>query len=327
MEKNIIQNGTAYGSVAKRLMAAKFNTNALRTNATLRKDEWKQILDAVTDVAVDRLRIVGSLVDAGLEIPLANAMGSTQLEFEKVSDMSDAETSMSPTTRGERDRPTYDIGSIPLPIVHKEFHLDARTLEASRTRGTPLSITGPRVMTRKVTEGIEDLFIGKSTFKFAGSDLYGLLNHPQRNTKTDLNDWSDKTNTSGEDILDDVLEMIDLAQADKYFGPYNLYVPTNYGARLEDDFKANSDRTIRERLMAIEVINDIVTVDRMTADNVALVDLTPETIQVVNGLEPQPIEWDERGGMELYFMIIAIMVPLIQADSNNNSGIVHATTA
>ena len=51
--------------------------------------------------------------------------------------------------------------------------------------------------------------------------------------------------------------------------------------------------------------------------------MKPETVKVIIGLQPTTIEWDSRGGMELNYMVIAIMVPLLRADQDGNCGIVH----
>src|SRR5690606_33206914 len=85
----------ASGSVAARMLQSGFNVNALRTNGTLRKDEWIQYDTAVVEVARKRLGAVADLLNAGLRYNLANALGTTRVEWETVSDMDPADITMS----------------------------------------------------------------------------------------------------------------------------------------------------------------------------------------------------------------------------------------
>ncbi len=109
---------TAEGSKASALSDAVLNISQLRTNDTLRKDEWLEIDRAVIKIARDRLRGVSDLVAAGLTINLSNGLGTTVFQWEDMSDMTEANVNMEGITEGDRDRVTFDLNSIPLPIVH-----------------------------------------------------------------------------------------------------------------------------------------------------------------------------------------------------------------
>ena len=68
---------TASGSAAQRLMQSGFNVNALRTNDTLRKDEWELFDETVVEVARERLVGVGDLIERNLRLDVANPLGTT----------------------------------------------------------------------------------------------------------------------------------------------------------------------------------------------------------------------------------------------------------
>src|SRR5690606_22085718 len=85
----------ASGDVAMRLLQANFNVNALRTNDILRKDEWKLFDQAIVEVARKRLVGVGALMSRGLTFNVNNALGTTQIEWQRVGHMTPAEVSMS----------------------------------------------------------------------------------------------------------------------------------------------------------------------------------------------------------------------------------------
>jgi len=294
----------------------------LRTLDTLRKDEWIHLDTALVEEGTIRLRGIADLMAAGLTIPVANAMGKTMFQWEKMADMNPAEVSLSGVARTEDDRVDFSLGQIPLPITHKDFNLNLRTLSASRTQGESLDTTQARVAGRLVAEQLESmLFVGGKTF--VGSTIYGYLNHPNRNEIdfTDNYEWTHASKT-GATIMADVMAMIVAMEADRMFGPYWLYVPSGYSTILEGDFKAASDRSIRQRLAEIDRIQKITVVDQLTANNVVMVQATRDVVALIEGEPLQTVQWDIEGGFILKMKAFQIAVPLIRADAQGRCGVV-----
>lgn len=318
------QNSGPSGDVASRLLTNGMSTKALRTNATLLYDEWKRIDTTVIKVAEDRLNGIADLRSRGLIYPISNGLGTTILQYEKQSGMNDASVSMDAVTRGQGDRPVFTPAYLPLPIIHKEFHLTVRALAASRTRGEPLDVTSASLAARKVAEKLEEiLFKGASTFAYGGGTLYGYEDYPDVCT-SDISNWSDLEDSStvaGTDIITQVNDAILTLHNAHFYGPFVLYVPTAYDIVLNNDYKANSDRTIRERLLAIPSIQDIKVSDYMSAGKALLVQMTPDVVQLVDALALAPVEWDAQGGLIKEFRVITIQVPWIKSDYNGNCGI------
>ncbi len=316
---------TAEGPTAAALSDAVLNINQLRTNDTLRKDEWLEIDRAVVQIARDRLIGVADLVSAGLTINLANGLGTTVFQWEDMSDMTEANVNMEGITEGDRDRVTFDLNSIPLPIVHKDFYISKRVLQASRTLGQPLDITQAEVAAKLVSEKVEQiLFTGSSSLTFGGGTLYGYTDFPDRNTFTIPAAW-DASATTGSDMLRDLLDMLALLHADRMFGPYVMYLPTLYWTRMQDDFKTNSDRMILERLQAVSGITAIKPADTLSANNVVLTQMSADNTKMVIGLQPTVVQWETQGGMRLHFKVMTIMVPRVASTQTTQSGIVHAS--
>jgi hypothetical protein len=298
--------------------------SVLRSAATLRKDEWIHLDTVLVQEGAIRLRGVAQLMAAGLTINVPNAMGKTVFQWEDMTDMNPAETSLSGVVRTEDDAVDFELGNLPLPITHKDFNLNLRTLAASRERGEPLDTTQARVSGRLVAEQIEKmLFQGGRTF--GGNHIYGLTNHPNRNAGAfAAGTWSG-AGVTGEQMLTDVLTWIGLLEADRMFGPYWLFVPSGFSTNLEKDFKANSDKTIRQRLMEVDRLNSITTVDQLQANNAVLVQATVDVVALVEGEPLQSIQWDIEGGFIVKFKAFTIQVPLIRADAQGRSGVVHAS--
>ncbi len=311
------------GSVAMKLLNSGFNVNALRPNGVLQKDEWKKLDEAVVQIARPNLRLVNDLISRGLTYSLPNALGVTRIEWERVSDITGATINMSGLSEGQNDRPEWDLQGIPVPIIHKDFQINIRALEASRNRGMPLDTTMVELATRKVAETAETLVYSGGFGVGTNGTIYGYVNHPDRNTGSTTADWNTAT---GAQIIADVLAMIAKAIADNQFGPYVIYVSRAAYVHLADDFKSESDRTILERVMAIPGIEAIIPTNEISDSGVAvMVQMSKDVIDLVVGMMPTVVSWESHGGMMLNFKVMAILVPRIKSDFEGKSGIVHYT--
>ena len=334
------------GSVGKRLLANDMNPGILKPyigndgrayytrivngkavpvqvmNATLRKDEWVQMDEALVRAAEQRLVGVGDLYSRNLVYRIGNGLGKTVLEYEDIDELSAAEITMDAITRANKDRPNYELKYLPLPIVHKDFSFNIRVLSASRTTGQPLDVTTGILAARQVAVKIEQmLFTGSSTYTYGGGTLYGYLDHPSKNSVTLTQNW-DASGKTGAEILADVLDMKQASINAKHYGPWVLYVPTGYETVLDSDYDTSTPgTTIRERIMKIEGIQAVKVADHLTANKVVLVQMTEDTVRMVEGMGITTVEWDEGGGFATNYKVMAIMVPQIRADQNGNCGI------
>jgi hypothetical protein len=293
-------------------------------NASLRKDEWIEFDEVVIREARQRLRFVQLLISRGLTKDV-DGMSKMSLESENLNEFQAAALTMDGINRGTKDEPNFELVGTPLPIAHKEFDIPLRKLNASRTMGEALDTTSAELAARQVAELIEDIHInGSSSYKAANYIMYGLTDHPDINTGSLTANWDDSA-ASGTTILNDVINMMNAARADSMYGPYGLMVPPNYEGVLDEDFKANSDKTIRQRLSELDSIEEILVLDKLSDDNVVLVQLTSDVIRTISGLPVTTVQWDSVGGLGLNFKVMAIQVPQPRATQSGKSGIVLYT--
>lgn len=318
---NLSQKQTP-GSVGLRLLQAGFNINNLRTNDILRKDEWIDLDTNVVEVARERLVAVGDLTSRGLTYSLPNALGKTKHEWQQMSDLTDAQITMSGLSDTGADLLEFGTQSLPLPIIHKDFHIDARRLAASRNNGEPLDVLQARMAAKVVAEKIESLVFNGSAIAGTTNQIYGYFNAPQRNTGSTTADWNTAT---GAQILDDLLRMIAAAATDLMFGPYMVYTSRAAYTHLGDDYKAESDKTILARLKEVPEVIDIRPSHHVPSNRVVLVQMTSDVVDIIDGIQPTIVEWSSHGGMMLNFKVLAIMIPRIRNDFENRSGIVDFT--
>lgn len=317
---DLLGQGAMGGTIAQTLLANNFNVNSLRTQATLRRDEWKMFDDALTEVSRQKLTGISDLMSAGLTYALPNAMGKTHLEWEKVSDLSGAEISMSGVTAGQNDHVDFGNDSMPIPIVHKDFSLNVRHLAASRERGMPLDTMQAAYAGLKVSEALESMLFLGTTVLGANAPIYGYTTASSRNTGSVTATW---TTATGAQIVADILRMLAIAYADHMYGPFQLYVPLAVMVHLSDDFKANGDLTILQRILEIPGITGVKMSEYLTSSNIVMVQMTRNVIDLVDGIQPTIVQWETNGGFTFNFKVLAIMPPRIKTDYLGQSGIVH----
>lgn len=319
-------------------------------STSLRKDEWEEIDRAVIRASRDRPRAWDDIAAVNTYGGF-NAMGKTYLVRESMTDPGEALLDMDGLTESRGDAPKFTPDALPLPIMHSGFTVSQRRLAESRNGGTPFDTTMAEACSRRVVEmrekvtiGTLDLsaFYGGSSSEYTNRGIYGFITHPDRITKTDLTDISTITpGVSQPAVVQDVLEMLALAYAQKFMGPFVLYHSTQYDTILEEDYLVVSTsgataptRTLRERLLQINGISDIRRLDFLTsAQRLVMVQMTGDTVRAVDGMGPTTFQWDTKGGLALNFMVAAIQVPDIrsqyvgQSTSTRKCGIVDATTA
>jgi uncharacterized linocin/CFP29 family protein len=305
------------------------SASALRTLDTLRHEEWKFFDDALVKEAAIRLVGVADLIAGGFTRNVTNALGKMVFAYEKVTDMDPATTSLDGLSRTGNDRQEFDLNQIPLPITHKDFFINLRTLAASRERGEALDTTQVQTAGRVVAEQLEKmLFQGGPTF--GGMPIYGYTTQPDRNHGAfdGTKDWGDSTKV-GSSYLADVKTMKTALAADRFYGPYTIYVPADADVLLDGDYNAGTanTQTIRERLLKIAGLTAIKVADQLPSGSVIMKQDSTDVAAWVNGEPLQTVQWDEYGGFEINFKAFAIGVPLIRSDAAGRSGVYHMSDA
>lgn len=329
--ENLGEFFSANGNVIGALRAAEGDLRVLRPsidgpyprgNAVLFEEEWEEIDEAVIPAAQEQLVIVSDLQQAGLTQNLDD-WSVLESKFDAESDVTEAKQSLTGVSEDEEDIPERARRSVPVPVTAKTFRLEARFLASSQRRGEGLDVTGPRAAGRSVSEKLEDMVFNGSHVTLSGNGIPGLTDFSARQTHTISTAWD--AVTSNDDILQDVLDMIQLAKNVNYRGPFNLYVPGNWATVLDDDFKPESSQTVRQRLEAINSISAVRVADTLADSNVILVQMTPEVIDLAIGQAATTIQWEIKGGMVVFFKVFTAMVHRLKQDHAGNSGIVHGS--
>jgi hypothetical protein len=183
--------------------------------------------------------------------------------------------------------------------------------------------------------------------------VYGYLNFPQRLTNVLLyGPAGNGRSTTGWvplDTIKDVLAARDQLYLNRFYGPFMLYHSNDWDQYMDQDYILTATagiayQTLRDRLRAIEGISDVKRLDFLfgtapsgTASGgrdidydatlhrytLLLVQMTADVCRAVNGMDITTVQWEEKGGMQIKFKILAIQVPQLRADFYGNCGIFH----
>lgn len=301
----------------------------MAVNATLRKDEWEQVDARVNDVMRERLTIADDLRGKGLTHPVG--IGTILRVTERLSDFDDAEISFDGDAAPQKDRPNFERQVIPVPVIAKDFSMNWRQLEASRSRGEPLDTTAAGLATRKVRDKLQDLITngfgkGPGANPASGTDgqsIPGLTNAGNRLQVTLSTNWDD----SGATIVDDVLRMLQTAYASNLFGKFFIYVPKNYWAQLQEDYSTQKgDRTYLQRILAFEDVEAVRPLDSLADDNVVMVQMTEDVIDLTEAQMVTTVQW-EKNPFVTEFRVLTIAGPHIKSIETDGgatiNGIIH----
>ena len=303
--------------------------SGLHVNGVLREDEFEQFDRAVLNVYRDELVAYSDLDSRGLTFNLANAMGVTELKWEDSTDVGPATRSMYAGTAPLDDLSQFRTQRLPIPIISKGFHLDLRTLEAGRREGENIDVTNAERATRAVSESTDDLFFNGG-FSNGGASVFGYRSFPRATSIALTPDWTgalqpNERNATGIEIVNHVIDMIDAAFQNNISGPFVLYLPYQSFGRLAEDFKEESDKSIRQRLMEIEELEAIRWTRRLAENTATLVAMRRDVVDGVTGFLPTLTQWETMGGMIVHFKVMSILVPRMKADAEDKAGIVNAT--
>lgn len=327
-KRPFIENGKAYMAIYKGGDPNDLKNYAVvpTTNATLRRDEWKQLDEAVLRASEQRLGGFQDLSANGLVYNLGNGMGTTVLEYHDVVGDLTAELTMDGISRGENNRPDYQTVYLPIPILHVDYEINMRELSVSRNLGQALDTYQAERATRAINLKLDQMLYTNLSYTYGSGTIYSYVNHPNRNQLTVATGWAASAK-SPKQIVQDVLDAKAQSLADYHFGPWMLYIPANWEIVMDYDYEDTGNtatrQTIRERIMAIGGIKGIKVIDILADDEALLVQMTSDVVRVVRGMGIQNIQWKEEGDFVNKFKVITIQVPQVRSDPNGRSGIVH----
>lgn len=289
----------------------------------LPKDVWGQWDREGIEVQRDVLSVFNDLA-ASVSTPMP--IGKLIHHFQTISDSGSVNKSLDGRSKARTDQPVFEYHGTPLPILDSTFSYGWRQVEAARSEGFSLDPAARANAMRRVAEELElQTLNGDSGIVVGGNELYGLRNHPNRNTRSTTNNLNACT---GPEWLADVNATLALLYADNFYSPATLYVNwMDWRYATSTDYSTQyAGKTIAQRIMEDAGVAAIVPSSRVAADEIIAVIKDRRVVQVLNGM-PMTTRAQFRANPEdeYNFVTMAAAALEIKFDADGQCGIAHST--
>jgi hypothetical protein len=265
--------------------------------------------------------------DLSSSVAMPMPIGKLVHHFQTISDSGSVNVSLDGRSKARTDQPVFEYFGTPLPIVDSTFSFGWRQMEAARSDGFAIDGAGRANAMFKVAEKLEDIVLnGDSTVVVGGSTLYGLRNHPKRNTDTHGFDLSACT---GPQWLAAVAKATAALYGDLFFTEPTLYVNINDWkyARETDYSTSYANKTIAQRVLESGIAG-VVPASKVPADSIIAVVKNRRVLQVLNGM-PMTTRAQFRANPEddYNFVTMAAAALEIKFDAGNKCGVAVVTAS
>lgn len=319
----VLGNRREFNARQKQMAELHGNTMLIGNALPLPKDVWGQWDREGIEVQRDVLAVFNDL-SASVSTPMP--IGKLIHHFQTISDSGSVNVSLDGRSKARTDQPVFEYHGTPLPILDSTFSYGWRQVEAARSEGFSLDPAARSNAMRKVAEALElQTLNGDSSIVVGGDQLYGLRNHPNRNTRSTTNDLNACT---GPEWLADVNATLALLYADNFYSPATLYVNwTDWRYATATDYSTQyAGKTIAQRIMEDSGVAAIVPSSKVAADEIIAVIKDRRVVQVLNGM-PLTTRAQFRANPEdeYNFVTMAAAALEIKFDAEGQCGIAHST--
>jgi uncharacterized linocin/CFP29 family protein len=291
-------------------------------------DAWRRIDTRGTQIMRDVLAVFNTLAAANTT-PLG--VGDIVSYFPQISDSGTVSVSMDGRNGQVADQAIVKYVGTPVPVISSAARMGWRQMAVVRKGGVGLDVETIANHQRKVAEKMEDMVLnGDANVVIGGSQLFGLRNHPQRNTDThgfDLN----ASATTGANWLNVFTRLINACVGDNAFAPITVFL--NYSDWVFasiNEFTAGYPKTILQRLREIEQIADIIPCGRVPADNViGIAGLNTGNWGSILSAMPMTTRPKARHNPEddYVFDVMAVVAPQFRTDFDGRAPFAHLTAS
>lgn len=305
---------------------AALGVNHLVGNASpLPRYVWEMIDRDAVQVQRDVLAVYNDLASS---VSMAIPIGKLLHMFPKISDSGSANVSLDGRGKNKSDSPLVDYAGTPIPIIDDVVQYGWRQVAAAESEGYGnFTDSGIQNSQRKVAEKLEDIVLnGDSSIVVGGSTLYGLRNHPNRNTGTHGLTLNAST---GAQWLTALKTGLGKLQGDNFFtNTVTVYLNwQDWFYASTTDYTANYAKTILQRLQEVAGVT-FVPASKVPANEMLFVVKQRSVVTLLNGM-PLSTRAQVRSNPEddYKFVTMAASALEIRTDYDGRCGISHLTTA
>ncbi len=297
------------------------NQSQFMANASpLPRDVWAVWDKEAIQVSRSVLAVFNNL-SASVSSPMN--LGKLLHYFAQVGDSGEAHVSLDGRSSARTDQPEYAYVGTPLPIIDSTFKFGWRQMLAAQTEGETLDAAARVNSIRKVAEKLESIaLVGDSQIVIGGSVLYGLTNHPKRNTRST---GATLASGTGAQWKSEIIATIKLLHGDNFRGRrVTIYLNWDdwFYASQTDYTTAYAGKSILANISEIAGVAEIVPSSSVTANTIIALVKERDVVEVLSGM-PITTRAQARTNPEddYIFKTWAAAAVELKYDSNDNIGL------
>lgn len=320
-QKAFILNERRNHDAQHKAMQKMYGNQLLVGNASpVPKDVWGMWDRDAVQIQRDVLAVYNDLSST---LSMGMPIGKLVHHFQTVSDSGQVNVSLDGRGKGKTDQPLIEYHGTPLPIIDSPFSFGWRQIEAARTEGYNLDTAASSNAQRKVAEKLEDIVLnGDSSISVGGDVLYGLTNHPNRNTRSTGVTLNGATGVEWEAEVRATLQVL---HNDNFRTDVTLYLNWDdyfYAATTEYSTQYGGKK-ILDAIQQMAGVGSIVPASRVTANSIIGVVKRREVVQVLNGMPMITRALARHNPEDDYnFVVMAASALEIKFDAEGQCGIV-----
>lgn len=243
------------------------------------KDAWGQWDKEGIEVARDVLAVFNDLSSLSKAVDLSVLVSY----FQTVSDSGQVNISLDGIGKAKTDQPVIDYHGTPLPIIDSQMSVGWRQMLQIQRAGGNYTSAGSNNHFRKVAEKLEDLTLnGDASIKVGADQLYGLRNHPERNTDTHGFDLNGATGIQWKEA---VVGGLAKQHAANFRSPSTIYLNWDdwFYASSTDYSTLYPNKTILQRVSEIAGVT-FVPASKVPVNEMLFVCKRRDVVEVLNGM-------------------------------------------
>lgn len=304
-------------------MAATYGSSSLVGNSLpIPKDAWGMWDREGIEIQRDVLSVFNSLAEFKKPVPTHKVVH----HFMTIGDSGDVNVSIDGTSSAKADSPTLEYYGTPVPILDSVVKIGWRQMAASQAEGYGIDSVGVTNSMRKIAEKLEDMALnGDAKTNVGGGKVYGLRNAPKRATGTHGLTIKEST---GAEIAGAFGLIIDKLQDNNYYSPVTVYMNySDYTYIDRTDFSTQyANMTIRQRILDIEGIKEIVPASKVPANELLGIAKRRDVIEVLSAMPMTTRALTRLNPEDPYSIkVLASMAPEFKFDDNGQAGYVQLT--
>jgi len=310
-------------NAAQAAMAANHGQTLIGNALPMPRDVWGEWDREGVEVQRTVLAIFNDLAGS---VSMPMPIGKLVHYFQTISDSGSVNISLDGRSKGRTDQAVYDYHGTPLPIIDSPFSYGWRQVEAARTEGFQLDSAGRANAMRTVAEKMESLMLdGDAKIVVGGDILYGLRNHPKRNTRTT---GQALIGATGAQWMADVVATLKLLHGDNFKSRATIYLNwSDWFYANSTEFTAGYPKTIAQRVLELGNI-EVIPSDSVAASQIIAIVKDRRVVQVLSGM-PMTTRAQFRANPEddYNFVTMAAVALEIKYDAEDNCGVAVSTIA